>query len=468
MLDIPRLRESLLSALKTGGPMPVEGLVSVTLPAPWLNFQTLPLPEGSYHYWGRPQEEHYLLAIGECAVVGGQGEGRFGELKRGFERLARHWLRLRIDGAAEGGPLAALGVAFDAEDAMEGVWAGFTNSRVTVPRLLLHAEGASRTLTCTARALELEEPERLVEEWLADLADLSAGVESDPAACPMTLVAEERPEARAEWRELVEGALKEISGGGLEKVVVVRSATVGGERRFDAARLLGALTCMYPGCVLFSARLQGHTLIAATPERLVAVEGRGEGARVRADALAGTIRRSPEPKEDCRLAEALINDPKSRWEHQLVSDAVARALRRYCDGVSAPRHPRLLKLRNLQHLRTPFEGRMRGDGNLFELADALHPTPAVGGAPSEAAAGWLRTREVVGGGGRRGWYSGVVGWLSPEGEGELSVLLRCALLDGTRAHLFAGSGIVADSDPEAEWEESELKLAAMLRALENG
>lgn len=456
--EFPSLRRRLLDALGAVGPVAADGLVSLTVDAPWLHPRHLTLPDqGPGHHWARPAEEHHLLGMGACLTLESGGAERFQTLKREFARLAPRWHHHALEGA-EGEPAALLEAAFDPEDPMAGVWWGLPNSRLTIPRVLARCHGPRRTLTFTARAAELADPVDLVEAWLERL---PGGFEAgEGEACPMELVREDGAEERTLWNRRLSTALKEIASGGLEKVVVTRTARMRGERPFDADRILTVLSCMYPGCVLYGCRGEGHTLVAATPERLVSLEG----GRVRSDALAGTRRRAADPEEDRRLAEGLLTDPKSRREHLLVREAIADALGHHCDEIRAPARPNLLRLRNLQHLHTPFEARPRPGASLLDLAAALHPTPAVGGAPTDEALRWLN-RE---GNSRRGWYSGVVGWLSPKGEGELSVLLRCALLEGRRAHLFAGSGIVADSDPDAEWEESELKLAALLRALENG
>jgi isochorismate synthase EntC len=180
-------------------------------------------------------------------------------------------------------------------------------------------------------------------------------------------------------------------------------------------------------------------------------------------ALAGSAPRGRTPAEDERLARALRESKKEQAEHDVVRRAVLEALAPVCESLDAPEAPGLLRLDGIQHLHTPVTGELRAgaDGELLALAGRLHPTPAVGGAPSAAARAFLADHEGL----DRGGYAGGVGWLGASGDGELMVALRCALLEGRRATLLAGAGIVAGSDPDAELAETCLKLRAALAAL---
>ena len=158
----------------------------------------------------------------------------------------------------------------------------------------------------------------------------------------------------------------------------------------------------------------------------------------------------------------LLNCRKAQHEHSLVVDSIQSALAPLCRELALPDTPAVVKLRNLQHLWTGIKGTLRSGVSLLDAARRLHPTPAVAGTPTATACRWLQDHENL----ARGWYSGIVGWLQPNGDGELSVLLRCAVLQGRSAELFAGAGIVADSDPQAELQETEIKLRAMLEAMQ--
>jgi isochorismate synthase len=201
----------------------------------------------------------------------------------------------------------------------------------------------------------------------------------------------------------------------------------------------------------------GRWFLGATPERLVRVR-HGE---VSAMALAGSAPRGQSPEDDRRFGEALLASAKDRVEHAIVVEMVRHSLSGACDAVSVAEAPALLKVSNVQHLHTPIAARLRGGSTIFDLIERLHPTPAVGGVPRAAALDWLRRREGL----DRGWYAGPIGWIDGRHEGEFAVAIRSALLSRDEALLYAGCGIVAGSDPDAEYGESQLKLRAVLAAL---
>jgi menaquinone-specific isochorismate synthase len=203
--------------------------------------------------------------------------------------------------------------------------------------------------------------------------------------------------------------------------------------------------------MIFAVQRGQRILLGASPERLVSLND-GE---VKSEALAGTGGRNGQ-------SAALVDDLKERHEHELVVRAILESLGSCCDDISYPERPELLKLRNVSHLRTPIRGRLRPGYSLFDLAFRLHPTPAVGGFPRQAALDRLAAFGET----RIGWYSGGFGTIGLNGDGEIAVVLRCAALSGRRAELSAGAGIVAASDPSREFAETEAKLSAMLSALE--
>ncbi len=163
-----------------------------------------------------------------------------------------------------------------------------------------------------------------------------------------------------------------------------------------------------------------------------------------------------------RLAHTLLNSAKDRTEHEVVVRSTQAALTAVCtEVIRAPGTPRVAQSQSVQHLATPLRGRLADGGCVLDLVERLHPTPAVGGFPRDVALAAIREREGI----DRGWYAGAVGWVNRAGEGEFAVAIRSALLAGREATLYAGAGIVADSDPEAEYAETCLKLEPMLAAL---
>jgi isochorismate synthase EntC len=218
--------------------------------------------------------------------------------------------------------------------------------------------------------------------------------------------------------------------------------------------------------------------VGATPERLI----RRRGDDVDSEALAGSIARParaaatappadashpfgamPEGEgwDDRALAMALLDSAKDRGEHDLVVKAIEQGLGPWCREMSMPDTPAVRTLRHVIHLHTPVHGTLFAPRHVLALAAALHPTPAVGGTPTAAALSWIATHEPA----ARGWYAAPVGWFDADGDGELAVAIRSGLIDDASATLYAGAGIVRDSDAAAEWAETEVKLRALSGAL---
>jgi salicylate biosynthesis isochorismate synthase/menaquinone-specific isochorismate synthase len=178
-------------------------------------------------------------------------------------------------------------------------------------------------------------------------------------------------------------------------------------------------------------------------------------------ALAGSTRRSADPAVDDHLGEQLRRSKKDRAEHEIVARRIERTLRPYSVWVETAAEAELIKVANIQHLATPVRAQLADSMAAIELAGALHPTPAVGGEPRPAALAAIPELERM----DRGWYAGPVGWMDVAEDGDFCVALRSALLRDRTAHLYAGGGIVADSDPAAELAETEVKLEALLPLL---
>ena len=249
---------------------------------------------------------------------------------------------------------------------------------------------------------------------------------------------------------MVETALDAIAHGSLEKVVLAREVLIEGDAPFDAHAIVRRLTTQQPGSFVFAS----EGLVGASPELLV----RRIGAAVESRPMAGTA----VADGDRASLRALAESVKDQREHGFVVDAISDALGDVCTELEIGAIPEVAVFGHVAHLATPFRGQLRSPTtSALDLARLLHPTPAVGGTPSDRAVEVIRALE----GFDRGRYAGPVGWVDARGDGEWAIALRCAELDGTRARLVAGAGIVAGSDPDAEWAETQAKLEPMLRAL---
>lgn len=256
------------------------------------------------------------------------------------------------------------------------------------------------------------------------------------------------------WTNAVEQAVAMISTGELSKVVLARQVVVEADRPLSTADVVRTLASTDRSCFVYSA----GPLVGASPELLV----RRRGDRVVSRPMAGSTRRGATVADDDRLAAHLETSAKELEEHRMVVDAVQEALDGVCEQVVAAAGPEVVRLPTVAHLATTVAGHLRPPApTALALAGLLHPTPAVAGIPRQAALEAIARLEPF----DRGLYAGPVGWVDARGDGDWAVALRCAHVEGNRARLAAGAGIVAGSDPEAEWAETQAKLEPMLRAL---
>jgi isochorismate synthase len=281
-----------------------------------------------------------------------------------------------------------------------------------------------------------------------------------PSAAFSSIQLHEVPDADR-YADAVRGATTRIAAGDLRKVVLARTIEVAAGRSLDPRTLAQRLRSVNPDAYTFAVPAATGILVGASPELLVARHGRV----VTANPLAGSAPRAGDPDEDRANAEALAGSAKNLEEHAIVVDVVAEVLGPSCERLDHDPEPVLLETPNVWHLSTRFRGVLRDPApSAIDLALALHPTPAVGGAPIGPALDALGELETL----ERGSYAGPVGWVDGHGDGDFAIALRCALLVADRATLYAGAGIVAGSDPRGEVDETDRKFRAFLDALRWG
>ena len=258
----------------------------------------------------------------------------------------------------------------------------------------------------------------------------------------------------ADWKEMIAATVDLIEHGELTKVVMARRIDISANRPFIVSDVLERLVSLYPSCMIFS--IEGF--LGASPELLL----RRSGNEVESHPLAGTVARSGDAHGDEVLVGRLMGSAKTRHEHRVVVDSIAGRLRPLCRELDVPETPSVLGLRNVSHLATRITGTLSGRApSLLSLAAMIHPTPAMGGVPTDAAIRYIQKVE----GFDRGRYAGPVGWTDSRGDGWLALGIRCAEVDGAGARIYAGNGIVAGSQPADELAETQLKLQALLAAL---
>ncbi len=422
-----------------------QGLFSITLqapvPAPVFACQT----QTPWVYWHRPSEDHKLMGLGQVAMLVAEGDDRFIQLQDQYGALQQHWTHIS-QGKIKSQPRAFLGYGFDTQQSAHPLWRGFPDSQLFIPGLLIEWQGERCNLTFTCRSDKVKDVNLTIMNWL-ELAQRAARSDAADIASAPSLKHLQHEPAESVWLDRVEQAKQTIDTGKLDKIVLSRRIRTQADEAISLTHLLPALEQKYPGCTLLAMNFGAASLVAATPERLFKVR-MGE---VTADALAGTL------AADDRLPRLDMQE----YEHAPVVKAIERAMTPLCEHLEFPRQPKRMLLGNLQHFWTPVKGRLKNKVSLFQLLHNLHPTPAVGGVPTTQACDWIRQQETW-----RGWYTGGFGWIGDNREGDIVVLLRCALIDGKHAELFAGAGITSVSNPADELNETRMKFDAMLGALE--
>ncbi len=332
------------------------------------------------------------------------------------------------------------GLRFDPSHAAAAEWQAFPAAEFILPRHLYALTENSATLSWLGLQPHTRPPQ-LAPQPLN-------------ALYPPARISDPLPFAA--WEAHIRAAQQAMQTGDLQKVVLARTHRLHFDAPPPAETVFQRLCAAYPHTFrFFFEPVPGHIFLGATPELLVAAS-RDE---IRTVALAGSAPRGNSPNSDENLAQALLRDPKNRREHALVVGHIVRELRALGLQPDYPAEPRIRRLPNIQHLETPIRAAAAGH-HLLEIAAALHPTPALGGDPREAALAFIRQHEPH----VRGWYGAPLGWLTAENRGILAVGIRSALIRGNTAWLYAGAGILPNSHPRAEWEETALKFRPLLEA----
>lgn len=425
--------------------------VAITVPVPPVD----PLAAwaslgGASLYWERPTAGEAVAGFGIIASV---EEARPELVWPVIDRLSGAGQVAWLDGLGAGRPPGPPGpwfggCAFDLRRRSTPIWTGFPPSKWILPELLVWRRSGRSYVTGFQSAARAREARATVGKRTAALEQLRQGECIGEAPGAELRVWSDRKQ----WRELVDRALRAIDARSLSKVVLARRVGIASSHPLDPTSIIAMLRQRVPGCTLFCLRsASGAHFLGATPETLCRVNGRS----LETEALAGS---APNPG-DPPLASA---DKESR-EHGAVVEGIDQAIRPLCDALEIDAAPSVLGLPYLRHLRTAIRGRLRAPVRLSEVVSALHPTAAVGGTPRDRALTFLAENEDL----DRGWYAGPIGWLG-EGNAELAVAIRSALVRGREAQLFLGAGVVAGSTADGEWEETEAKSRTLLEAMRGG
>jgi len=442
-----RIARALARADRSGGPVLAAGTTGL---------REAPDPLELFDAAERRSEPRFLLVHPEedFALV---GLGRATGLDVGLAPSdVAAWIAAGLDGETDldpREPLVVGGFAFAsrAGRAREAAWQAFGDGMLFAPELLFTWRGGEAHLTSVLAVGPGADPRGLEARRGERESELLA--KGRPAAS-RSAMRTPHPTPDPRYRAAAADAIAAIRRGELEKVVLAQALARPLPGNFRCRPVLAALIDGQPASRTFAVGQGDATFLGATPERLV----RCGAGRVESHAVAGTA------DGGSRRGAAMQRSAKERAEHACVVRAIAEALGPLCSELRVAGDPELVPAGPIQHLRTRLEGRLRGSPNALELVARLHPTPALAGAPREAALRWIERSE----GFDRGWYGGPIGWLDAEGGGDFFVALRCGLVHAGRAIAYAGSGLVAGSDPDAEVRETVQKLRTLWEALDAG
>jgi len=410
-------------------------------------------------FWTHPVERYALVGIGTALELTPSGASRFAAIDHAWRALLDDALVDAVPGerSAGTGPTLIGGFAFDTDGPRTERWRDFPASSLALPRLQLMTRDDGSWLT--ANVLVASDgttdvaPDEIDALWDALRLSGSDASEIDvPGDAPMYADAR----SPVEWRALVQRAVDAIRAGAMEKVVLAREVRAALPDGIDLAETLRYLCEVHPTCFVFACWRGDGVFLGATPELLVQLHD----TEVNASALAGSVRRGIGGNADETFTRDLMRSEKDRAEHEVVRRRLCATLGELCTHMVWPREPYILTLANVHHLYTPVTATIRDGATLLQLVARLHPTPAVGGEPRDAALRFIREHEGL----DRGWYAAPIGWLQRD-RGQFAVALRSALITDGEASLFAGCGIVDGSDPEREYVESMIKLRPMKMAL---
>ncbi|MBT2724604.1 isochorismate synthase [Bacillus sp. ISL-46] len=411
---------------------------------------------GERFFWKDPTDETVLIGLGiSKQIQTDQVSDRFFHVEKEWEKFLEDCLIFNPYTEVGLGPVMFGGFSFDPYKDKTDLWSKYADSLFHIPKFLLSLIRGQTYLTTNTVCTPHEDP-YIFKKVSKERNQLLNSLHQNERMSTASLL-ETREIEPEEWKKTVDGVVKELTEGPLKKVVLARELRLVFDDQVEAEDVLNNLYLQQHESFIFAFESNGDCFIGASPERLV----KKHGNEVYSTCLAGSISRGKTEQEDLKLGHMLLNDQKNLIEHGFVVEMIKEALEESCEEIILPDKPQLMKIRDIQHLYTPVIGKCHNDASLLLLVERLHPTPALGGLPKDEAVVKIRQVEEL----DRGFYAAPLGWVDYRRNGEFAVSIRSGLIQGDEVSLFAGCGVVADSDSESEYLETSLKFKPMLRAL---
>lgn len=411
---------------------------------------------GERLFWQEPTSETAIVGLGRVEKVQTNPDNhRYSNIEKEWQGLLDNSVIQCEKEIPMTGPILFGAFSFDYNKSQSLLWDHFGDNFFYVPHYMISNINGETYFTTNILCSPGEDIKRFTttfeigeQLWQASLYDVSFD---------KNVLMTKREVEPNEWKQQVAEAVKTLKSSDMDKIVLARELRLTYEQTISSDAVLAHLLEEQASSYIYSLESASDCFIGATPERLV----KKEKNHVLSTCLAGSIARGKTEEEDWTLGTQLLADPKNLIEHQYVVKMITNVLQPLCKELNVPHSPVLMKIKHIQHLFTPVTAMCNDDISIFRLVKELHPTPALGGLPQEEAVEWIRENESL----ERGLYGGPIGWVDAYGNGEFAVALRNALLQGKEASLFAGCGIVEDSNPEDEYQETWIKFKPMLNAL---
>lgn len=419
-----------------------------------------------HYYWEKPEEEFAIAGGKELVSISEEGSDRFKNISLKFEDIRKSTAEYSMLSHPYSGMMMLGGFSFF-DKIQEDLWDSFKSASFTIPEWMIVKDGKFTLATIGVKLEPFDSADELRQHLREQIGNITRtinlntkrNVQNSPPETTVKASLSQNGSEYNDWISSVKKAKSLIEQNSFEKLVLARQVTVSKSKDMIPTQILNKLRQQYSSCYNFLIhRPGGKTFLGSTPERL----GAFRNNLLLTDALAGSIQRGNTATEDTFFEKYLSDSKKDREEHNFVIRDIEERLSPLVESLNRSNQPEIKKLSNVQHLYTPIRAHLKENVNMFDVIDHLHPTPAVGGYPWQEASTYINELENF----DRGWYAGPVGWFNAKGNGEFAVGIRSGLFTEDKAHFFAGCGIVANSQPDMEWKETNLKLKPMLSALQ--
>jgi menaquinone-specific isochorismate synthase len=402
-------------------------------------------------YFSSQGNKFSFIAIDNVFNVTESGPARFTasdkKIKEVFGKFHSNW-------DDENFPLFVGGMKFTVEHSDDD-WKDFSDSNWFVPEIIIYKKNERNYLLYNYFVEQNLSKTKLIEKFSKKSASIFNIRKKNISSSPrITNSSGLSPKDKKKWKQIVSQALEKIVNQEVQKVVLARKVELILSEEINLTDSLQTLRNDYPDCSVFAFHKGSSTFFGATPELLAKISKH----KLSMDAIAGSTGRSVSGNEDSRLETDLLSSKKNLNEHQYVFNYLTNVLKKIGKDITYNENPSVKKLKNIQHLSTKISAELKDEISLINIIKELHPTPAVCGYPKDQALNLIKKIENQ----KRGLYSGIIGWFNQNGEGEFAVSIRSAVTRGNKLTAYAGGGIIEGSEPDAEFEETEMKLKPIL------